>query len=662
MNYQNKKLFTLDFSKSNIMKTKNLIYILIFGFFSTFTYSQKEREINADKKYDKYNYVDAIKTYERIAAKGYKSVDLFQKLGNSYYFNSELAKANKYYTELFALKEEVAPEYYYRYSQSLKSVGDYKKADEMLTKFNQISGNDGRGKLFEKNKDYLAEIKKNSGKYTVESLNINSQYLDYGSAFNGDKLVFASSRETDNFLVRKSDWNDQSFMNLYQSNIKPDGTLDKPEKLSKNLTTKFHESSPIFTRDGNTMYFTRNNYNNGKKGKDDQKSVLLKLYKSVKNGNDWNDATELSFNSNQYSTAHCSLSQDEKTLYFVSDMPGTFGQSDIWKSAINSDGSYGKPENLGKIINTEGRETFPYISDENKIYFATDGHQGLGGLDIFVSKIENDSFSEPKNIAEPINSKNDDFAFLIDSKKQLGYFTSNREGGKGFDDIYKFNIIPVEPCVQELIGIVTDKDTGEILANTEVILLDNKFQEVARLMSDINGKYNFKVICGEIYYVRAIKPDYETNEQKIEISIETGITDLPIKLEKKVKPITKGTDLAKTFNIKQIYFDLDKSNIRKDAALELEKILDVMKQNPVMEIDVRSHTDSRATFEYNEKLSDRRVKSTIAWLIKKGIKPERLIGKGYGESLLVNECADGVKCSEEAHQLNRRSEFIITSN
>lgn len=644
------------------MKILNLLYVILFGFFSTLSYSQKEREANADKKYDKYNYVDAIKTYERIAAKGYKSVDLFQKLGNSYYFNSELAKANKYYTELFALKEEIAPEYYYRYSQCLKSVGDYKKADEMLTKFNQKSGNDERGKLFDKNKDYLSEIKKNSGKYTVESLNINSQYLDYGSAFYGDKLVFASARETDNFLVRKSDWNDQSFMNLFQSTIKADGTLDKPEKLIKNLNTKFHESSPIFTRDGSTMYFTRNNYNKGKKGKDSNKAVLLKLYKSVKNGTDWSDATELSINSNQYSTAHCTLSQDERTLYFASDMPGTIGQSDIWKSEINSDGSFGKPINLGKTINTEGRETFPYISEENKLYFATDGHQGLGGLDIFATKLDDkNNLSEPKNIGEPINSKNDDFAFLLDAKNNSGYFTSNREGGKGFDDIYKFAVLPIPPCVQELIGIVTDKDTGEILANTEVILLDIKFQEIARIISDQNGKYNFKVICGEMYYVRAIKPDYETNEQKIAISTESGITDLPIKLEKKLKPIKLGDDLAKTFNIKLIYFDLDKSNIRKDAAIELEKILDVMKQNPSMAIDVRSHTDSRATFEYNEKLSDRRVKSSIAWLIKNGIKTERLTGRGYGEAMLVNQCADGVQCSEEDHQLNRRSEFIIVS-
>ena len=644
------------------MNIQKFSYILLLVFTSILCFSQKEREISADKKYDKYNYVDAIKTYERIASKGYKSVDLFQKLANSYYFNSELAKANKYYAELFALKEEVAPEYYFRYSQCLKSVGDYKKSDEMLEKFNQKSGNDERGKIFEKNKNYLEEIRKNSGNYTVESLNINSPYLDYGSAFYGNKLVFASARETDNFLVRKSDWNDQSFMNLYQSTIKEDGTLDKPEKLINSLNTKFHESSPIFTRNGNTMYFTRNNYNNGVKRKDVNKAVLLKLYKSVKNGNNWSDATELPFNSNQYNTAHCSLGKDEKSLYFVSDMPGTIGQSDIWKADINSDGTFGKPENLGKTINTEGRETFPYISDENKLYFATDGRQGLGGLDIFVSKINNNgNLTEPKNIGEPINSKNDDFAFLLDSKNNSGYFSSNREGGKGFDDIYKFGVLPPKPCVQELSGLVTDYDSGEILGNTEVVLLDSKFQEVVRMFSDNNGKYDFKVICGQVYYVRATKSDFETSEQKIIISEESGKTDLPIKLEKKLKPVIIGTDLAKTFNIKMIYFDLDKSNIRKDAAIELEKILDVMKQNPTMAIDVRSHTDSRAPTLYNEKLSDRRVKSTIAWLIKNGVAANKLTGRGYGESLLVNQCSDGVVCTEEEHQLNRRSEFIVVS-
>ncbi|KAB1154927.1 OmpA family protein, partial [Flavobacterium luteum] len=338
-----------------------------------------------------------------------------------------------------------------------------------------------------------------------------------------------------------------------------------------------------------------------------------------------------------------------------------YGQSDIWKVAINEDGSFGTPENLGVTINTEGKESFPIITNENELYFATDGHPGLGGLDIFMSRMNADgSFKAPINIGAPANSPQDDFAYLIDTKTRKGFLTSNRDGGKGYDDIYKFLETRKLVCEQVLSGIVTDLETGEILANTKVTLFDDKFNTIKEVFSDDKGFYTFEVECGKSYYIRAEKELYETKELKVTIPTSNGKTDFPIQLEKKVKPVTVGDDLAKAFGIKIIYFDLDKWNIRPDAALELEKILDVMKQYPTMKIDVRSHTDSRQTHKYNEKLSDRRAKSTMAWLVTNGVDASRLIGKGYGETLLVNKCADGVKCSEEEHQANRRSEFIIT--
>jgi outer membrane protein OmpA-like peptidoglycan-associated protein len=342
-------------------------------------------------------------------------------------------------------------------------------------------------------------------------------------------------------------------------------------------------------------------------------------------------------------------------------MPGTNGQSDLWKVKINDDGSFSAPENLGKTINTEGRETFPVITDENEMYFATDGHPGLGGLDIFVSKMNPDgSFAEPQNIGAPANSPQDDFAYIIDTKTRKGFLSSNRDGGKGYDDIYKFLETKKLTCEQVLSGIVTDLETAEVLANTKVTLFDEKFNMIKEVTSDDKGFYDFGTVeCGKAYYIRAEKIPYQTKEQKITISKETGKTDLPIQLEKVIKTVTVGDDLAKAFGIKIIYFDLDKWNIRPDAALELEKILDVMKQYPTMKIDVRSHTDSRQTFKYNEKLSDRRAKSTVEWLTQNGVDATRLTGKGYGETRLVNKCADGVQCSEEEHQANRRSEFII---
>jgi outer membrane protein OmpA-like peptidoglycan-associated protein len=439
-----------------------------------------------------------------------------------------------------------------------------------------------------------------------------------------------------------------------------DTTLGKPEKFANKIRIPFHEATPIFTKDGQTMYFTQNNYLKGKKGKNSEKITLFKIYKAKLIDKEWSNVEELPFDSDNYSVGHPALSPDEKTLYFASDMPGTKGQSDIFKCTIDEEGNYGIPENLGSKINTEGRESFPFISEENELYFASDGHPGLGGLDIFVVEIAKDgTFKKVKNIGEPANSSADDFGFLIDSKTKRGFLTSNREGGKGLDDIYQFLETKSLRCNQELSGIVTDLESGIILPNTKVSLFDDKFKLLTTYLSDTNGHYQFEVECENDYYIRAEKVEYTTFEKRINIPNETGKTEIPIQLEKTIKAVKNGDDLAKTFGIKIIYFDLDKSNIREDAAIELEKILDVMVENPTIKINIKSHTDSRASFEYNDQLSERRAKSTLEWLVKNGIDATRLTAKGYGERELVNKCSDDVTCSEEEHQANRRSEFII---
>jgi outer membrane protein OmpA-like peptidoglycan-associated protein/tetratricopeptide (TPR) repeat protein len=644
------------------MKNFILLYITIISVFSFNSYAQKAQLAAADKKYESFAYIDAIKTYERVAEKGYKSVDMFQKLGNSYYFNGELDKAAKWYDELFAMAPDQDPEYFYRYAQSLKAVGQTDKANEMLEKFHQKAGNDKRANLFDKNKNYLDRIKVNSGRYKVEDAGINSKYSDYGSAFYLNKLVFTSARDTGSLMQRKHKWTNQHFTNLYVTDLGEEMTPGKVGKLSKKVNSKFHESSAIFTKDGQTMYFTRNNFLDGKKGKDGKEITLIKIYKASFENDQWTKITELPFNSDQYSVAHPSLSADGKTLFFVSDMPGTMGQSDIFKVQLNEDGSFGTPENLGNGINTEGKETFPLVTDENELYFASDGHPGLGGLDIFVSKMNSDgSFGEIQNLGDGANSPKDDFAYLIDTKSRRGFVSSNRGGGQGYDDIYKFLETRRLICEQELYGTVTDLNTAMVLPDAKISLFDSEFNLVNTAVTDPSGKYTFAVECGKTYNVRAAKMDYTTKEQKITIAWENnGRTNLPIALEKEACKVVIGDDLGKCFGIKMIYFDLDKYNIRTEAALDLEKILDVLNQNPTMKLDIRSHTDSRASFKYNEVLSENRAKSTINWLVKNGVDPNRLTGKGYGETQLVNQCSDDVKCTEEEHQLNRRSEFIIT--
>ena len=648
------------------LSAKHHICCIVFLACSVVGQAQKKGVAIADKNFNNYSYVDAIATYEKVADKGYKDEKMFQKLGDSYFFTANLIKAEKWYTALFEMNPVQEAEYYYRYSQTLKAVGNYAKADKMLEQFLAKSATDQRGKLYASKRDYLNEIKENSGKYEIFDAGINSPYSDYGSAYYNNTLLFASARDTGGVAKKVFKWNNESFTNLYSSQISTDGSLGTPEVFNKNINSRFHESTPVFTKDGQTMYFTRNNYLNGKKQKDSKRVILLKLYKATNENGKWVNVQELPFNSNEYSVAHPALSVDETTLYFASDMPGTKGLSDLFKVSINGDGSYGKPENLGLPVNTESRETFPYISTDNKMYFASDGHPGLGGLDVFMMDL---SAALPGstiiNIGTPINSSQDDFSFVIDAADKKGFVTSNREGGLGSDDIYRFNKFPVPVCVQVLKGVLTDQDSGLVLAGGKVSLFDANFKLVKEITTPLSGAYSFEVVCGTPYYVRGEKLDYETKENKIVIAKVSGETQNPLALVPRKRAIDVGSDLAKTLDIPILYFDLDKSVIRKDAAFELEKVLAVMQQYPQMVIDIRSHTDCRQTVAYNQALSDRRAKSTKAWLVKNGIAASRLTAKGYGESQLVNDCGceptNKSNCTDEQHQANRRSEFIIIS-
>lgn len=645
---------------------KYYILVLLLSFFTSQLSAQiGSKDNKADKEYDRFAYIDAIKTYERMYERGYKSSDMLLKLANAYYFSGDLENAAKYYKELFAMEAIVTPECYYRFAQSLKSIKEYKKADEMMAKFNKENGNDLRAKLARTQRDYLAVIKKNSGRYAIENAGINSKYSDYGSAYYKDNLVFTSARDTGNFVKRMDPWTGEGFTNLYQSGIDSDGILTNARRAFENLNTKFHEATPVFTKDGKTVYFTRNNFNDGKRGKDDHETTLLKIYKADLNGDNWDNVTELPFNSDNYSVAHPALSFDEKTLYFASDMPGTMGQSDLYKVKINENGTYGTPENLGKGINTEGRETFPFITEKNELYFASDGHPGLGGMDVFVSKARQDgSFKDVLNVGEPLNSSKDDFGLLINPNTKIGYVTSNRDGGLGGDDIYKVKeSSPIEyPCEQFLGGSVADAETREFIENAKVSLFDSNYKLLKSVVTNSKGVFDFgEAECESKYYIKTERETYNTDEVAATIADNTGKTFVPITIEKTLKKVTVGDDIAKVFGIKIIYFDLNKSDIRSDAALELSKILDVMMQNPTIKIDIRSHTDSRNTAMYNWKLSERRAASTKEWLIQNGIDKSRLTARGYGESQLVNKCADGVECTEEEHQANRRSEFVIVS-
>ncbi|WP_423901322.1 OmpA family protein [Capnocytophaga leadbetteri] len=630
-------------------------------------FAQPEKELEkANEMYKNFSYVDAIKIYERIAQKGFVNQEMLQSLGNAYYYNAEYKKALPWYEQLFQEgKYKVKPEYYYRYAQTLKSVGDYTQADKMMAKFVELTNaNDTRAALFEENKDYQTVIKNNSGRFQLNNASINTENSEYGTALYGDKIVFAGATDARKAKHGVSQWTGESFYDLYEAEHF-DQKLGSRKPFSSSVNTQFNESTPVFTKDGNTMYFTRNNYVNRKLGSDIENTILLKILRATKdkNGN-WGDIVEVPFNSDQYNVAHPALSPDEKYLYFASDMPGSFGNSDIFRVEILGDNQYGTPENLGNIINTAGRESFPYISKDNVLYYSSDGIPGLGGLDIFAVKFNADgSTSKPVNIGMPGNSADDDFCFVFNSDSKIGFLTSNRPGGKGKDDIYSFHEDKplLFSCQKNIKGIVKDAKTKAIIANAKVILSDKVMKEVSTDQSKTDGTFTFeKVNCNDShYYLRGEKEKYETAEVNVTVGKDEVVYE--ILLNPRQVAIEKGMDLAKVFEIKEIKFDYNKANIRPDAEVELTKIVEVMREYPKMKIDIRSHTDSRGADSYNLKLSDRRAKATLEWIVKQGIDRKRLKAKGYGETRLVNGCSNGVPCTEEEHQENRRSEFIVVA-
>ena len=631
---------------------KKIIVLLLFV--SCLAHAQQAKLNKADKKFESFAYVDAIEVYEKILQNGYQSAELYEKLGNSYYLNGETEKAAQCYKALIAYNTEIDPEIYFKYSHCLKALSQYDEANKMISIYYDKTSNSSSKKDLD---SYLLDIKNNSKDYLIKPTAINTEFSDYGPYYYGNKVYFTSAIDTGAVRKKTHEWTGQNFTDIYVANVNKDTTLTYSGNFSKKVNTKFNESSPIFTKDGQTMYFTRNNFLNGKKGKSGDKSTFVKIYKATLINGEWDNITELSFNNNESSFAHPALSLDEKIMYFASDMAGTTGYSDIYKVKIKENGNFGKPENLGTQINTTGRESFPSVDKDGNLYFASDGHLGLGGLDLFKAEINKDgSFEKPRNLGERINSPKDDFAATFYDKTS-GFFTSNRENGKGFDDIYYFN---EKVCKQKADGIVYDAQTKLPISTVTVIVFNAEMKELEKITTDEKGYYSFTVECGKKYYIRALKEEYEPAEIKLTTNaVNEKVTTNDIFLSKKQIPIEEGTDLAKIFNISKIYFDLDKSNIRPDAEVHLQKIIEVLKQYPNMVIDIRSHTDSRQTHKYNEGLSDRRAKSTLEYIVKNKISRNRLTAKGYGETQLVNKCVDDVYCTEEEHQMNRRSEFII---
>ncbi|MCD6542996.1 MAG: OmpA family protein [Flavobacteriaceae bacterium] len=517
-----------------------------------------------------------------------------------------------------------------------------------------------------------------SGKYSIKNLSINTQNSDFGASYLGDyKFVYASPKK--GITLVNDVWleNGQRYLELYVADILPDGVLANPTLLKGDVNTRYHEADAVFTKDLKTVYFTRNNYYNEKLARDSKKWGNLAMFKATVNEKEeWVNIIPMPFNDVEYSVGHPALSDDERTLYFVSDMPGTHGKTDIFKVSINQSG-FGNPVNLGPEINSLSKEFTPFI-DGDVMYYSSDRPGGLGGLDIYATQLS-EFQPEPIWLNKPINSAADDFAFVMNKATRLGYFSSNRAGGAGDDDIYSF--IEEEPvifkCKQLITGIVKDKNTAEIIRGATVLIKDMDGTIVKSVEVDNNGLFSLSVYCETEYILEGSKSGYTPQSKPLTtndvsgketkllillgrgdiVAIEEVVPEgLPEVLPEEIVKVRPSTYVV---NIEPIYFELNSSYLNKEAKRELEKVVDLMTRYPEMIIESGSHTDSRGIEGYNIWLSDRRAKSTVTYIIDNGIDPGRITGKGYGESQLINGCSDGVDCSESQHAMNRRTEFVI---
>lgn len=639
------------------------LYILSLVLSFTICFAQKTNLKKADALFKNYSYVDASKAYEEILQNiKNPSAQTLKNAADSYYFISDGRNALKWYKKLYEVQgNNLTDIYYLRYIQSLKAVMDYDEADKMTKEYLTKKGDQKEINRYVAQKNQLDSLSKAKSLYTIKNLDINTSKSDFGATFFQEKIVFTSARDTTKFSEKLYTWNNQPFLNLYVAERNPaDGSLFNETVFLPNVMTKYHEATATFDAGGKTIYYSTNIVKKNKLVVDETKTNNFKIVKGGIIDNKLENPQTVFFSSDDYSVGHPSLSEDGKWLFFASDMPGGVGETDLYYVKIAADGTMSSPVNLGPKINTLGNDLFPFFRN-GKLYFSSDGHYGLGDLDVYESTFLADgTFSEPKNLGEPINSNKDDFAFTINSADNFGYVSSNRAGGKGDDDIYSF--IKGKPvCNQNISGMAFDRKTKLALTDVTIMAYNSYSEILGETKTNYEGKYAIVVPCGKVVKMIAAKPNYSRDEKTVETTNqnEGEIKDVNFELSNYDDLVVKKKGVEKV-DVNPIYFDYDKYDITPLAIEELTKVVFIMQKFPNIRIKIESHTDSRGKDAYNLKLSDNRAKSTRDYIISQNIDASRIESAiGYGESRLINKCKNGVKCTEAEHVLNRRSDFII---
>ena len=628
---------------------RKIISIFIITLLSSAILTAQSNETKrADKHFNKYEFVEAATDYLKLVTDGKADTYVYSQLAESYFNVFNTVEAEKWYAK--ALETSSEPEMVYNYSQMLKANGKYEESNTQLDLFASMRPADHRATAFRENPNYLPKILEKGKRFNVQNLAINSEVSDFGGTLKNGKLYITSARNSN----RKTyGWNEEPFLDIYTAYVNDDGEFQTPSIIEQNINTKYHEGTVSFSPDGNTMYFSRESFYEKVYQRDSitkYKISVLNLYKSINQEGQWSEAEALSLNGDSYSVKNPSVSADGKTLYFASDKTGGYGNFDIYSAPIDENGSVGDATNLGQKLNTEGQEMFPFISANNTLYFSSNGHLGLGGLDVFFAKIVDGKVGPIRNVGIPVNGNADDFAFSINEETEEGFVSSNREGGVGSDDIY--SIKKIQPICDVLVSVtVKDSKTGLILVGAAVSIQDADGNIFGTKTSNTEGVVEYIIECNIDTKLVGSKIDYESG-----FTLVAGTSEEEVSADLLLTPIDEII-LANKVILNPIYFDFDKSNINAQAAFELDKLVQLMNKYKSIVLSAESHTDSRGSASYNLSLSERRAMTTAQYVISKGIDASRITGEGKGETMPSVDC--GGRCTEEEHQLNRRSEFLI---